>query len=94
MAWDHKCPNGQECLNAGDICDGGWLCCRDDEKPTEITAAMIDAGTEQARVDSSLCLNARQRIERVLRAALTRKVNRALFEADLDRRRADPTLTA
>ena len=32
MPWNHKCPNGAECLNHGDLCDGGWLCCRDMEK--------------------------------------------------------------
>ena len=46
----------------------------------EITKEMIRAGVEQSRVDSSVSLTAEQRVARIMKAALTGKVDRALLE--------------
>jgi len=49
----------------------------------EITDAMIAAGLDQHRVDSGLSLNDKQRMGRVLRAALTGQVDRTLFHESI-----------
>lgn len=51
--------------------------------PPAITPEMIDAGTEQSRVDSSLSMTARDRVERMLRAAFTGQVDRALLDQSI-----------
>lgn len=48
-----------------------------------ITEGMVCAGVEQARVDSSLTMVAKHRVERILRAALTGVVDRAALDASL-----------
>lgn len=49
----------------------------------EVTPEMVGPAAEQARVDSSLNLDAITRIERILKAALTGKADRELFNQSI-----------
>jgi hypothetical protein len=51
--------------------------------PVNVTAEMVKAGQDQWRLDSSCLLNGPQRIERMLRAALTGGTDRALFDESI-----------
>jgi hypothetical protein len=51
--------------------------------PQLVTDFMVDRAMEQGRVDSSLTMVPRVRIERMLRAALSGKVNRKNFNGSL-----------